>query len=380
MSSQQAACAGGESLARVRSEHRTDCERAPPTPKRVAPQVVSDQGGDGIAGCERVRQCVGVADADVRLDVCPASAGDAETAGAFSHQVSTSLAASRGSVRRAIAAIPGPSSRRPIRAGGNAGRSERRTREGAAARACTARRRSRARGRCGRPRTVPDAERARPRPGSAGALPGRSPSARRRRPRGSCRARRARPDRTRRRGGGEVGRGRDRRHRRRAWPREALAWVCGRPRRRRGEHVEEAPFRRLDRAPVRGHDGGATLTRVGSERREQRVLAHAGEAVHEHGNRHVLTDEVQQRRPARGRGRRAGPPAGRAARRASIPQPPSPGRSLRVGLGRGAVGPQIDAAVRVLAGIAEPCLCARTPDDRSASASHSSGPMPASWN
>ena len=48
-------------------------------PERVAPQVGSDQGGRGVAGRERVRQCVGVADADVCVDVSAAPAGDAET-------------------------------------------------------------------------------------------------------------------------------------------------------------------------------------------------------------------------------------------------------------------------------------------------------------
>ena len=65
----------------------------------------------------------------------------------------------------------------------------------------------------------------------------------------------------------------------------------------RGERVEEASLRRLDRAPIQGHDGGAALTRVRGERREQRRLADAGEAVDEHDDRHVLTDELQQRGP-----------------------------------------------------------------------------------
>ena len=65
----------------------------------------------------------------------------------------------------------------------------------------------------------------------------------------------------------------------------------------RSERVEEASFRRLDRARVQRHDSGATLTRVRSERREQCRLAHAGETVDEHGNRHIVTDEAQQSGP-----------------------------------------------------------------------------------
>ena len=68
-----------EPLARVGGKHRTDRERAPLTPERVAPQVVPDQRGGRIAGCEPVRQCVRVADADVRVDLSAAPAGDAET-------------------------------------------------------------------------------------------------------------------------------------------------------------------------------------------------------------------------------------------------------------------------------------------------------------
>ena len=65
----------------------------------------------------------------------------------------------------------------------------------------------------------------------------------------------------------------------------------------RGEHVEEASFRRLDRARVQGDDGGGALACVRGERREQGRLANTGEAMNEHGNRHVVTDEAQRGGP-----------------------------------------------------------------------------------
>jgi len=65
----------------------------------------------------------------------------------------------------------------------------------------------------------------------------------------------------------------------------------------RSERVEEASFRRLDRAPVQGDDDRAAFTRVRCKSHEQRGLAHAGEPVHEHGDGHVLPDELEQRGP-----------------------------------------------------------------------------------
>ena len=194
----------------------------------------------------------------------------------------------------------------------------------------------------------------------------------------------------------------------------------------RSERVEEASFRRLDRAPVQGHDGGAALACVRSERREQRGLADAGEAVDEHDDRHVLTDELQQRSalavtphepgrlPVEQRAEcrshasqvyagasvaeapaaraRSAPWGRRACRRSTSGSSRTPGSAgrreqlaVRVGLGRRPVGPEVDAAVRVLLGVGEPRLrdqpgqARERRGDLLGSASYSCGSIPASW-